>query len=147
MVAVLVTRFCQVLSLPPTDFVLHAIFHDAEEAWIGDIATPAKRLMDKALLPTTEMLGVFAEFYHPKSDLVRNVVKLADDVEALRYLKRYADHKHGNQVYSKIEARMHETIDHLFWTSADPLNNRALMMGLVNSYIRGDDETFADDFI
>lgn len=143
MVAILTTRICQILGLKPEQFVMHAIFHDAEEAWIGDIATPAKRLMDKTKLPTDRMLGVFAQYYNPKMEIIRKVVKVADDVEALRFLVRYTKTNHGKQVYEKIVTRLDETINSL-GLRIEVLEN---LQNTITQYVQGEGETFADDFI
>lgn len=143
MVAVLTTWFCHILGLPPEEYVLHAIFHDAEEAWIGDVATPAKRLMDKSKIPVSDMLGPFARYYNPINLTVKKVVKIADDVEALRFLVRYTSTTHGKQVYDKITARLNDSLRTLE-VDAEPMVQLQIC---ILKYITGDGETFADDYI
>jgi len=86
-----------------------ALYHDTPEVMTGDIATPLKQyLKNQGTHGCIEELEGkvcpnFDEYRPPETSLVYKVVKLADILEAIKFLSENAATKHGEDVMESLK--------------------------------------------
>ena len=100
-VTLLAMRMAGAAGIPVGRVVQWALMHDGEEAWTGDIPGPLKRTMDKGVIPIREMMGDM--YVENVADITRDLVKICDIAEAVKYLKIHGgESKHVQQVHKGL---------------------------------------------
>lgn len=123
-------------GVPPADFVLAALFHDAAEIRYGDIPTPGKQFikafvddrelfdnMDSGILPSIPFsnFGVI-------DDLDEKIIKLADLIEAAWWIRENGAGAHAKIVAEKCRTAVN---DHAHdWGWHDHINPILLDLGM-----------------
>ncbi|QQM14851.1 hypothetical protein [Stenotrophomonas phage BUCT555] len=89
-----------------TEVMTYALFHDMDEVLSGDIPSPFKR---KLRTQCPEVIPVLDG--HPKvSDKVRNIVKLADMLEAIHYCREFGGSRASDEVLEDVLMKFTETL-------------------------------------
>ena len=101
--------------------LIWSLMHDIPEVFIGDIATPVKREIERYCLDESpikdmevQMCGV--EFYdlwalsHKESPHVGRIVKLADLADAIKFLDENAPTEHGEIIQDKLRYSFDELL-------------------------------------
>ena len=91
-----------------------ALFHDAEEAWTGDIPSPMKKMIDGARVPKSKMLGDMAWLANEEMQTVQALVKIADLACDIKFLICYGDGRHADQVREQIAQRLENHIENTY---------------------------------
>lgn len=86
--------------------VVYALFHDMDEVLSGDIPSPFKRKL------RTECPGVIPvlDGVPVGSDMVRNIVKLADLLEAMYYCREFGGSRSAGEVEEDVTFKLEETL-------------------------------------
>lgn len=107
-VAMLFMKFAEICRLNPEAMrqgLQYSLLHDADEAWSGDIAGPVKHFLQADALPVDKMMGNWAWRVDKKGvpPLAYHLVKLADLVEAAKFLTKYGTNLHAKTVLAKYD--------------------------------------------
>lgn len=98
--------------IPCADLIRYALVHDGSEARIGDIPSPAKREIEGFNGIELRCCPWLATEYERMKIIphIREIVQLADLIEAWDWAKRYASHRvdrfTGHHVYSTLADRI-----------------------------------------
>lgn len=89
---------------------LHALHHDMAEVLIGDIASPVKKLAPEIQKIEEDTICKATEGYHitPEEHFL---VKLADLIEAVKYLHEFGSGQHADMVRANLEGKVRQTGD------------------------------------
>lgn len=84
----------------------YALFHDMDEVLSGDIPSPFKR---KLRNECPEVIPVLDGAPHA-DDMVRNIVKIADLLEALYYCREFGGSRSSEEVEEDVSHKLGETL-------------------------------------
>lgn len=159
-VALLFMKFAQVCELEYWEALLgleYALLHDADEAWSGDIPGPLKKFMATDL-PIDKMMGEWEGRASKKGmpPLILHLVKLADIVEACKYLTKFGNNNHSQFVRNKyvdmIDEKFREIpralVVHYDMDEDDlrPLKTCDELKAAIGEFVHGK-ETYIDDYM
>lgn len=125
-VAVITGMLCNMKGLESSIYVMHALYHDMEEAITGDLPSPVKRgrsWKDVELAAFNEITGRKATKLEIDEGIHR-VVKMADTVAAL--IVADEEVKMGNTFFTQIRA---ELIYAAFYYKDKELNDLLFELG------------------
>jgi len=123
------------------DIVRFAMIHDAEEAWVGDIASPMKRFMQPDAIPIDQMMGVWYAHFDAPSE-VKRIVKIADLAADVLYLLDHGRTPHAVMVREEIHDRL---VAHVAKCEFAPGDQESIWRILLDLFAR--DETYIDDYL
>lgn len=86
--------------------VVYSLFHDMDEVLSGDIPSPFKR---KLRNQCPEVIPVL-DGQPLANDMVRNIVKLADLLEALYYCREFGGSRSAEEVEEDVQRKLEETL-------------------------------------
>ena len=127
------------------NMVVHALFHDAAEAFTGDIPSPVRKFLNMEDRKKLEerVLGDYAKCISD-DPLIKTIVKIADVAEAIKFLRIYGKNSHAEKVRGKLDKELttllaHATKDwqYLEWGKA---------RDVLDQFLNGE-ETTIDDYI
>ena len=114
-------------SLQMAGIGMHAMLHDIDELYTGDIPTPAKRRMNKkarnSLCAIADRQGA--------SEQAKLIVKMADWIETTEFIYQYASGVHADQVVASLMEEREIFMDGL------PPPERAVMISVITDLIHG----------
>ncbi|AXH72352.1 MAG: putative hydrolase of HD superfamily [Caudoviricetes sp.] len=116
MVAMIAARICEILELPRNvrdAAVAHALTHDLPEVVTGDVASPLKAVIGEGRTYLREFeermrFPGFTDDQPPYDTQVHRILKAADLIEAVKFLRENAMTDHGRDVEAKIYKRIRE---------------------------------------
>lgn len=114
MVAMIAARICEIEGLVFRDAVIaHALTHDLAEVVTGDVASPLKKVLGEGLSNLNKfedrvVVGGFKDVPPFSHEIVHEIVKVADLIEAVKFLRENAMSDHGRDVEAKIYKRIRE---------------------------------------
>lgn len=119
MVAMIAARICEIKGLPRIvrdAAVAHALTHDLPEVITGDVASPLKAVIGEGrthLMHFEERMRFpgFTDDEPPHDTMVHRIIKAADLIEAVKFLRENAMTDHGRDVEDKIYKRIREMQD------------------------------------
>ncbi len=91
-------------EVPDANIIKYALDHDLDEIFTGDIPSPAKKRMDIK----TEYNGKNWEYL---SEVERIIVKMADLMDALLFIKYNHLDRHGKAVYERMRVTVDEYLE------------------------------------
>lgn len=159
-VTLLFMKFAEVCEVDAIDVLVgleYALLHDADEAWSGDVPGPLKKFM-AIDLPVDKMMGDWASKINKGTlpSLVKDLVKLADIVEAYKYLHKYGDNHHSTFVKDKYELMIEEKLrdlprqliiyHNLAEDDVRPIETQIQLVMQIASFTDGK-ETYIDDYM
>lgn len=142
-VALLAMRVAAAIGAPVGRAVQYALLHDGDEAWMGDTASPVKVYLDQSKFPIDKMMGDMHIWN--VAPIVRSIVKICDDVEAIKFLRKYGDSEHATQVRGKLEDKLWEFVGNC--CNEYPKFDWDSGLAEINFFINDTDTTHIDDYI
>lgn len=92
----------------------YSLVHDMDEILSGDIPSPFKRKLRKECPSVIPVLDG-----QPKaSEEVMNIVKIADQLEAIHYCREFGGSRAAGEVLKDVEHKFHESVK---WMKLHPL--------------------------
>lgn len=116
-VAMIADAFCEELGLGRgsairQDATRWALWHDVDEIFTGDIPTPMKMQVPKHVMVEAEKLsGANTHIEECGSSLALEIVKLADLVEACRFLNTWGVEPSKTEISTALKGRIQEKIE------------------------------------
>ncbi len=146
MVAMISMFIMEIMGIEDKSEVLRlAMCHDLSEVYTGDLATPLKRMggetLKKVLSDFESRVYVAGESIKSDNTMAKDIVKIADFIEALAFLSYNTMTPHGFKVFETIRQKMH---DYLANCKTEGLRSAAL---LVEDEILNGEETTLDDIM
>lgn len=145
MVAMLALRLAEALKLPPETklkVLTYAMLHDADEAWTGDIASPAKCYMTEEF-PSYEWMGAWSHHLQA-GERTRGLVKVADLATDVVFLRHFSGGRHALIVLDQLRESLHICIRNLQYSEPElPWDDFNVV---IDDYMGGE-ETYIDDYI
>ncbi|WP_373081966.1 YfbR-like 5'-deoxynucleotidase [Zhongshania sp.] len=152
-VTILVREFCCVIRSYRGDLMSQhvqwetiqgAMFHDVDEVLFGDIPSPSKRFIDTSKMADviSSVGGGYTQLYDGLGMGCKQIIKLADLVEAVKFLTHNKDSGHADKVLSKLNVHMMQQIDKVNNTWC--IDDQVLWHDIIQPFLYADDFTVDD---
>jgi hypothetical protein len=113
-VAVIAINICNKMDIPDRNTILnevtrYALFHDAEEAYTGDIATPVKDEMKRLGFNPNDM---YSNIKHPPNTIatVPDIVKMADLIDNYYFIKTHGVGDRAREAEDYVHRRLQSAL-------------------------------------
>ena len=123
-------------SFDRTQVLMHALTHDVAECVTGDIPSPIKNFLGvrKVLEEMeSEIMGKYYGRGNKVSEFAKQVVKIADIAESVKYLTLNCDSRHGELVLAKN----HEALARAIRSSFDSVGQQDAAAKVVTQFLTG----------